>query len=198
MADARTIAVYDAKAADYAATFAATAPDESLRDFIALIPKGGRVLDLGCGPGAASAHMKAAGLVPDPVDASAAMVKMAREKFGLDARQGSFDDISGEDVYAGIWANFSLLHATRGDLTRHFQAIGRALRPDGVLHVGMKTGTGAARDALDRRYTYVTVEELRGLLQRGGLVETYVREGTERGLAGTDDPFVIMRAVKHG
>ncbi|HEV8034015.1 class I SAM-dependent methyltransferase, partial [Yoonia sp.] len=111
MADARTIATYDAKAADYALMVTSDTPDASLQAFIDLIPHGGRVLDLGCGPGTASAHMRAAGLLPDPVDASQGMIKIARNTFGLPARLGEFDDIDGDEIYDGIWANFSLLHA---------------------------------------------------------------------------------------
>ena len=155
-----------------------------------------RVLDLGCGPGGASAHMRDAGLNPDPVDASPAMIALAKERFSLEARQATFDDIGGEALYDAIWANFSLLHAPRADLSRHFTALARVLRPGGLFHVGLKTGTGEARDAIDRLYTYVTVEELHGLFTDAGLSVLSTREGSEKGLAGTDDPFVLCLARK--
>ncbi len=196
MADARTIAVYDAKAADYARLVDSGGPDQTLRDFIAALPEGARVLDLGCGPGGASAHMRDAGLDPDPVDASPAMIALAKERFGLEARLATFDDISGEALYDAIWANFSLLHAPRVDLPRHFTALAHALRPGGLFHVGLKTGTGEARDSIDRLYTYVTVEELHRLFTDAGLAVLSTREGSEKGLAGTDDPFVLCLARK--
>lgn len=196
MADARTIATYDAKAADYAARFADNQPDSSLQAFIDLIPVGGRVLDLGCGPGTASAHMRKAGLDPDPVDASAGMIRIAKAKFGLNARLSTFDDIAGDAVYAGVWANFSLLHANREDLPRHIEALHKATLPGGVIHVGMKTGVGVSRDELDRRYTYVSVAEMTGLLENAGYAVTFVKEGEEHGMAGTLDPYVIMRGQK--
>lgn len=196
MADARTIAVYDAKAADYAGLVDSGGPDKTLLDFISTLSKGARVLDLGCGPGGASAHMRDAGLDPDPVDASPAMIALAKERFGLEARLATFDDISGEVLYDAVWANFSLLHAARADLPRLFEALTRALRPGGVFHVGLKIGTGEARDAIDRLYTYVTVEELHGLLTNAGLAVLSTREGSEKGLAGTDDPCVLCLARK--
>jgi SAM-dependent methyltransferase len=196
MADARTIAVYNAKADDYARMVDAGGPDQTLRDFIAALPEGARVLDLGCGPGGASEHMRAAGLDPDPVDASPAMIALAKERFGLDARIGTFDEIAGEAIYDGVWANFSLLHAARADLPRLFAALARALRPGGLFHVGLKTGTGEARDAIDRLYTYVTVEDLHRLFADAGLAVLSTREGSETGLAGTDDPFVLCLARK--
>jgi len=197
MADKRTIAIYDEKAEYYADTFAKDAPDASLQAFIDLMPKGGLVLDLGCGPGTASAHMRDAGLQPDPMDASVGMVAMAKKKFGLEARLATFDDIAGDAIYAGIWANFSLLHAAREDLPRYFAALSKATQPGGTIHIGMKTGEGMARDAIDRRYTYVTVPELTDLLTAAGFSVNHTQEGAERGMAGTKDPFVIMRAIKH-
>ena len=196
MTDARTIAIYDEKAAEYADLVSGGGPDKTLQSFIGLIPKGGKVLDLGCGPGAASAHMKNAGLSPDAMDASPGMVALAKEKFGLNARLASFDDIEGDAIYDGIWANFSLLHAAREDLPRHFNALSKATKPNGVIHVGMKTGDGTERDKINRLYTYVTVAELKDLLTTVGFAVTYVKEGQEAGLAGTIDPFVIMRAQK--
>lgn len=196
MADPRTIATYDAKAKEYASLVDSDAPDTTLKTFIDLIPKGGHVLDLGCGPGTSSVHMQNAGLVPDPVDASAGMIKIAQDKFGLNARQATFDDIAGVEIYDAVWANFSLLHAPRENLPHYFGAIAKATKPSGVLHVGMKTGDGAERDGINRLYTYVTVDELKGFLTSAGYDITYTKEGKERGLAGTIDPFVIMRGQK--
>lgn len=195
--DDETVGVYDARAAEYAAMVGAK-PDAALVAFMADIPAGGRVLDLGCGPAAASAHMRAAGLVPDPVDASQGMVDLANETYGIGARLGVFDDIAGVADYDGVWANFCLLHAPREALPRHLGAIAKCLKPFGQFHIGMKTGDGAQRDAIGRMYTYVTVAELREMLTDAGFKVTAERVGFEAGFAGTEDPFVVMRAVKHG
>lgn len=198
MADAITIITYNTKAAEYADTFGATMADKTLQAFVDLMPAGGRVLDLGCGPGTASAHMRDMGLDPDPVDASEGMIALAKERYDLPARLGTFDDIAGDQVYNGIWANFSLLHAPRADLPRHFAALGQATKAGGIIHVGMKTGHGENRDALDRFYTFVTVSELQALLEAAGFAVIHTHEGAERGMAGTLDPFVIMRGRKDG
>ena len=192
--DRRTVAVYDARAADYADRFRTDQPDRHLAAFMAALPAGARVLDLGCGPGTASAFLRAAGFHPDPVDASVAMVELANRHHDIGARLATFDDIDADAAYDGIWANFSLLHAPRADLPRHLAALRRALKPKGLLHIGMKTGTGEGRDSMDRFYTYVTVPELTGLLKDARFRVIATHEGSEVGLAGTDDPFVIMRA----
>lgn len=196
MPDDKTIATYDAKAADYIKLVKTDGPDASLQSFIDLIPKGGAVLDLGCGPAAASAYMRDAGLAPDPVDASQGMVDLANQTYDIGARLGTFDDIEGDEIYAGVWANFSLLHAPREKLPDYLGALHRALLPGGVLHIGMKVGEGSARDRIDRLYTYVTVPELRDLLTSAGFMVTFTQEGREKGLAGTLDAFVLMRGQK--
>ena len=194
MPDPRTIAVYDIRAADYAhLTKAPPRPD--LRAFIAAMPQAARVLDLGCGPGAAAVHMQSAGLQIDAIDASAAMVAMAR-KAGIPARVATFDDVTQIEVYHGVWANFSLLHAAPADLPRHIGAIAKALVPGGLFHIGMKLGDGQARDAIDRLYTYVTTAALTDMLADVGLRPVSTREGVDKGLAGTDDAFVVIQALK--
>lgn len=192
--DARTLAVYAARAQDYADRFRTAHPDRHLTAFMASLPPGARVLDLGCGPGNASAFLRAAGFQPDPVDASPEMVALANARHSLGAQIATFDDIDAVAAYDGVWANFSLLHAPRAELPRHLRALHRALRPGGTLHLGLKTGTGEGRDAFGRFYTYVTVPELCGLVEGAGFTVTATEEGREKGLAGTDDPFVILRA----
>ena len=194
MTDQRTIDVYNEKAADYAKMTAKAKPDADLKRFMNALPANARVLDLGCGPATSSAHMRNAGFRPDPVDASPAMVALANETHDIGARLGTFDDIAGS--YDAVWANFSLLHAAADDLPRYIQMIADTLPKGGMLHMGMKTGSGTSRDALDRRYTYVTVESLHDLLTTAGFTVTNTRTGVDKALAGTDDPYVICLSKK--
>ncbi|WP_420410982.1 class I SAM-dependent methyltransferase [Roseibium sp.] len=196
MTDETTIKVYDTKAAEYAGNFDQKEPSGSLKTFMSHLPPGGRVLDWGCGPGMFSYHLKVAGYDPDPVDASAEMVALAREKYGIDARQGTFADPLDLESYHGIWANFSLLHAPRADLPGHIATAHAALRPDGILHIGMKRGTGEKRDKFGRQYTYVETEDLTGILESTGFEILKTHEGAEAGLAGTVDPFVLVLGCK--
>lgn len=198
MVDARTIAFYDGAADRYDNLTKKGHADAHLLAFIALLDRGASVLDLGCGPARASVHMRDAGLRPDPVDASAGMITLANQAHDIGARLLTFDQIDMVDRYDGVWANFSLLHAPRDALPRHLAAIATALKDNGLLHIGMKTGTGEARDSIDRTYTYVTVQELRSLLETAGFEVIAMEEGQEKGCAGTLDDFVIMRARKHG
>lgn len=193
-ADPGTLAAYAENAGRYADRFRAERPGRHLAAFMAALPAGGAVLDLGCGPGHDCAFLRAAGFRPDPVDACPEMVALANRLHDIGARLGTFDGIAAQATYDGVWAQFSLLHARRADLPRHLAALARALRPGGLLHLGMKTGTGERRDPLGRFCTFVTVPELRGLAEAAGFDVTAAEEGAESGLAGTVDPFVILTA----
>lgn len=194
--DAETLSVYDRKAAEYRDLTARNEIDPDLARFLKALPAGSDVLDLGCGPGAAAAHMAAAGHRVTATDASPEMVKLAGAHPGVTARLATFDDIDEVAAYDAIWANFSLLHAPRAEMPRHLAALRRALRPGGLFHIGMKTGQGEARDALGRRYTYYTEDELSDLLRAAGFTPTASRRGKDTGLDGTVAPWVTIAA--HG
>ena len=196
MVDRETISVYDSRAHEYAELLNKQAPDPQLVAFMRLLPDGGRVLDLGCGPATSSAHLRDAFFRPDPVDASAGMVVLANETYDINARVMTFHEVDMVSEYAGVWANFSLLHAPRADLPQHLGAIAKALLPDGILSIGMKTGSIEARDSIGRMYTYVSVAELSDLIVDSGFSVLAVDEGEGVGLAGDVAPWVVIRARK--
>lgn len=194
--DEKTIAVYDAQAVKYADLMAHEKKDPLLTAFIAALPKGATALDLGCGPGWAAGEMARAGLAVTATDASAEMVAMTAKLPGVTAMLADFDQITGQNLYDGIWANFSLLHAPRADMPRHLAALVRALKPGGRFHIALKTGSGEQRDTIGRLYTFFTIDELDGLLTAAGLTVTGTTTGEGPGLDGTISPWFAMSA--HG
>lgn len=192
--DQETINVYDAKAAQYDALVHDADDDAHLKSFIAALPAAGRVLDLGCGPGSASARMRDHGLQVTALDASPEMVALAKSKFGLEARLGTFDDVTETNLYDGIWASFSLLHAPRDQFPHYLAAIHRALKPKGQFCIGMKTGTDERRDGLGRQYTYYTEQELRDHLLQTGFTISQATTGASAGLDGVVAPWIIIHS----
>lgn len=197
MTDPKTLSVYAEKAEDYAAMSAKVdKKDPSLRAFIAAMPKGGRVLDLGCGPGGSAALMAQSGSQVDAIDPVPEMIALAKAQPGVQARLGGFEDIEGTRLYDGIWANFSLLHAPRDIMPNHLTRISKALKEGGRFHIAVKTGTGAHRDSIGRLYTYYTETELTGLLADTGLSVMDRREGVSPGLSGEEAHWIALAATR--
>lgn len=197
MSDDETLKVYGDKAREYADMVDATTTTDPLLDaFIADIPEGGTVLDLGCGPGASAAEMARAGLKVTAYDPVPQMVALAAQHDGVTARQATFDDVRGIDIYDGVWANFSLLHAPREDMARHLGHIAQALKAGGRFHIALKTGTGSQRDGLGRLYTYYTDTELSGLLEDVGFKILDRATGSAKGLDGVEASWIALAA--HG
>ncbi len=193
--DAETLKTYGTMASKYAAENAGR-DDPHLTTFISQLAKAAHVLDLGCGPGKEAALMAAAGLRVEAVDASPEMVALANAHPGVTARVATFDQITGADIYDGIWANFSLLHAPRTAMPRHLAALKQALKPGGLFHIALKLGEGTQRDTLGRAYTYYTETELSGLLQDAGFTPVSSAFGSGPGLDDQISDWIAISA--HG
>ncbi|GAB5446869.1 class I SAM-dependent DNA methyltransferase [Gymnodinialimonas sp.] len=193
MSDDQTLSVYQARADGYADLGITPTQATALEVFTAALPPKAHVLDLGCGPGLHARAMMDQGHSVDAIDATQAFVDAALAN-GVTARLATFDDITAEDAYDGIWASFSLLHAPRADVPRYLKALAVALRPGGAFFLGMKIGEGEHRDGIGRHYCYFTTAELTGMLADLGLTVTETFEGAEAGFAGTVDPFVLIHA----
>ncbi|WP_300033718.1 bifunctional 2-polyprenyl-6-hydroxyphenol methylase/3-demethylubiquinol 3-O-methyltransferase UbiG [uncultured Roseobacter sp.] len=195
MSDKETLGVYASKAAEYAdLTTAANTADPLLTAFIAETVPGGTVLDLGCGPGTSAALMARAGLLVHAWDPVPEMVALAQQHPGVSARVAGFDDLTETAVYDGIWANYSLLHASRDAMPRHLSAITNALRAGGRFHIALKSGSGCKRDRLGRLYTYYSDVELTSLLEDAGLTVTGRAEGVGTGLDGSLSEWISLAA----
>lgn len=192
--DDETIRVYGSEAARYAEVTKDAGKEPVLRLFLDHLAPGSTILDLGCGPGIASGIMAAEGHTVTATDATPEMIALADARPGVTARLATFDDIDEVGAYDAVWANFSLLHAPRAALPRHLAALATALKPGGLLHVGMKTGTGEHRDTLGRRYTYVTETELSDLLCAAGLRPIETQTGADTGLDGRLAEWVTILA----
>lgn len=198
MTDRETIAVYDARAAEYAEVTSGIAADPRLIDFIARLPERGAVLDLGSGPGAAAAEMARAGHDALAWDASEGMVALAAAQPGVRAEQRLFGDLAtlAPASLHGVWANFSLLHAPRAEMPDHLAAIARALVPGGVFLVAVKLGEGDRRDRIGRLYSYYTEAELRGLVEAAGFSVDRIDRGRDPGLSGEISDWISLTCLR--
>jgi SAM-dependent methyltransferase len=149
MSDPATLAFYEANAARYAHDFGQF-HSRYLDTFLDRLTPGARVLELGCGGGHDAARTAQRGFSVDATDASAAMVGMAREGYGLAARTMQFGELDAHEAYDAVWAHACLIHVARDDFPAVVAAIHKALRPGGWHFANFKLGDGEGRDPLGR------------------------------------------------
>ena len=108
--------------------------------FVAEVRDGGRVADLGCGPGRDAASFLAAGLEVVAVDASREMARRARDT-GVAVAQGDLRSVPLRlDSLDGIWSAASLLHVPRAEVPQTLHGWWRCLKAGGLL--GLSTSLG--------------------------------------------------------
>lgn len=158
--DADTLGFYAAEAEAYA-TRGQAASHDRLATFLAALPAGGRVLELGCGGGQDSEAMLAQGFDVTPSDGSPELARQAERRLGRPVRVLLFEDIDETSAYDGIWANACLLHVPRAALPGILGRIHAALRPGGVFYASFKAGSAEGRDRFGRYYNYPSDDWLR-------------------------------------
>lgn len=113
-------------------------------DFVKLLPKCGRVLDVGCTAGRDSLKFVQEGFEVVGIDLVDVFLKEARKsvpqaKFlKMDLLELNFS----KDHFDAIWANAVLLHIAKKDIPNALKGFYRVLKPGGKLHIGVKRGKG--------------------------------------------------------
>ena len=194
MVDKQTVTIYDQNIATYKKMVDKLPDIKPLNAFIDALQAGAYVLDWGSGPGYLAAEMRARGLQPLCVDASSKMVEAAQNDYQLDAKQAEFSHLNENQIYDGIWANFSLLHVERAAFFSHISAAATALVPSGVFYVSVKLGKGQERDELGRFYTYFNHDELEEILGQSGFEIVDKFTGKSKGMAGKLEEWVGLLA----
>ena len=131
--------------------------------FLERIPKGGRILDAGCGSGRDSKAFLQQGYQVEAFDATAEMAKLASQQTGLSVKQMTFSDVDAVNHYDGIWCCASLLHVSAAELPDAMAKLARALKPGGIWYVSFKYGDGE-RVKDGRRFTDLNEQGLNTLL----------------------------------
>lgn len=142
---------------------------------------GQRILDLGCGTGADAAHLVSRGVTVDAVDASPAMIRLARARGGFQAEVQRAEELRAGGCYDGVLSNFGALNCVE-DLTAVAANLVKLIRPGGTLAVctlgrfcfweslhyamrgefrkAVRRWRGAALASIGIRVRYPTVSEL--------------------------------------
>lgn len=158
--DDKTRRFYAQQAETYA-TRQTERPTGRLDAFIAALPAGGTVLELGCGGGQDSRHMIDHGCDVTPTDGSPELAAEAERLLGRPVRVMTFDALDDRNAFDGVWACACLLHVPIADLPFILRKVHRALRQDGRFVASFKSGQGEGRDGFGRYYSYPTPDALR-------------------------------------
>jgi SAM-dependent methyltransferase len=136
---------YDKTAARWAENgYSDEAEPVCMDEFCALLPPGGRVLDLCCGAGYESFRLRRRGFEPVGLDFSGESLAIAREKNpGVSFLQGdmleSYCRIGAVD---GVVCIAGLVHVETADLPLAFRRVAEVLKPGGYLLASVRYGTG--------------------------------------------------------
>jgi SAM-dependent methyltransferase len=164
--DDETLQFYRQNAQAYAEW--AKGPSARLPGFLALLPPGGSILELGCGAGNHSAKMLAAGFAVRATDGSPEMAAIAAARIGHPVETMLFHELDEFETYDGVWASACLLHVPSEELAGILRRIRRALKPSGAFYASFKIGEGGGRDNLGRYYNYPTPQWLQATYAAAG------------------------------
>ena len=183
---AQTQAVYERNAARFDAERAKGLFERKWIDrFLGLLPEGGLVLDLGCGAAdPIGVHMLARGYRVIGVDASSAMIRLARARAPLgDWRIADMRSLALAERFDGIIGWNSFFHLTREEQRDVLPRLAAHLRPGGILMltVGPEDGEVAGTVGDDAVYhASLSPEAYAALLAADGMeVIDFVAEDPE-------------------
>ncbi len=122
----------------------------------ALLPRGARVLDAGCGSGRVGGHLAVLGHRVVGVDADAALIEAARADYPgplwvvADLTQLDPEQFDGPDVFdAAVLAGNVLPYVAPGTELEVLRRVAAQIRRDGVLVTGFGTARGYRLEDLD-------------------------------------------------
>lgn len=142
---APTIKVYEEGAQTFLKRWTARRKRSSalLAEWMGGLPRGARVLDLGCGGGQDAQVLRRKGYRVVGMDLTAAFLRVAREELPLlllvraDMRELPFRAAS----FDGVWAAASLIHLPKADATRVLRALRQLAKPGATLAATLTYGT---------------------------------------------------------
>lgn len=132
--------LYDKIARKYADKF--KEPTDHIDDFLNLVKKNGRILDVGCGVGVDANHMASKGFGLIGIDMSKEMINIAKQNFPdidfrvMDMRKLPFEPNS----FDGIFVAYSLIHVPKKETPQILEKLNTILRPHGIIYIAIQEG----------------------------------------------------------
>ncbi|WP_291359679.1 class I SAM-dependent methyltransferase [Acinetobacter sp. UBA3025] len=136
----KTIDYYNKYAIEFTVSTFKVDMESLYQPFLAELPEGARILDVGCGSGRDTLAFKNKGYKVDAIDYSIELVKRATQLTGVRVQLMSFYEIDEHGIYDGVWACASLLHCERSRLAEVVARLIGVLKPNGTLYMSFKYG----------------------------------------------------------
>lgn len=141
-----TIRYYDDNAEQFIKLTRDVDMSQLYRMFEVLIPRGGTILDVGCGSGRDSKYFLDNGYIVTAIDGSEVLCKAASKYVGIDVIYMNIEKMGLLGAYDGIWACASLLHIKKINMKRVLEELVGMLNANGVLYASWKYGTSERSD----------------------------------------------------
>ena len=161
----KTIDYYNKHAEEFTTSTFEVDMKSLYQPFLAELPEGARILDVGCGSGRDTLAFKNKGYQVDAIDYSEELVKKATRLTGIPIKLKSFYEVDDYEAYDGIWACASLLHCERSRLAEVLEKMVQALKPNGVIYMSFKYGD-SDREKDGRQFTDLDENQAEALLEQ--------------------------------
>ena len=161
----KTIDYYNKHAEEFTTSTFEVDMKSLYQPFLAELPEGARILDVGCGSGRDTLAFKNKGYQLDAIDYSEELVKKATRLTGIPIKLKSFYEVDDYEAYDGIWACASLLHCERSRLAEVLEKMVQALKPNGVIYMSFKYGD-SDREKDRRQFTDLDENQAEALLEQ--------------------------------
>ena len=138
------------------------------KKFLALLPKGAHILDLGCGSGRDSLCFLQQGFQVTAVDGSEELAKFASELIGQEVVVADFKDlVLPLASFDAIWASASLLHVHSEELPDILAKVIDFAKPGAVFYMSFKYGDFEGERG-GRYYTDLNETRFADFMQKSG------------------------------
>ena len=149
------------------------------KEFLKLVPEGGKILDLGCGSGRDSMNFMKLGYEVTAVDGAKELAKKASVLLGKEVIVSTFEELELKEKFHGIWACASLLHIKREDLKIVLNNLYNNLDDKGVFYMSFKYGEKEYVDDKNRYFNCFTDESIISFINENtkfNILDLYITE----------------------
>lgn len=127
-----SLAYYNANAAGYSEATLNVDMSAIRTRFLQHIPRGGRILDAGCGSGRDTLAFIKDGYAVRAFDGSTRMAERASIYSGLECEVLRFQDVAFDQEFDGIWSCAALLHVQKAEMKDVLRRLIRSLKLGGL------------------------------------------------------------------